>query len=236
MTILDTKTVVNFERRPAAVAGAIWLLSGVLYLCVEAITAASFPGYSFATNYISDLGVPDVGSFQGRAIDSPLHALMNAAFISQGILFLVAAIIAARAAAAGPRRSFVIFAGLHAVGIVLVGSFPGSQASVENGLAVFHFTGALLAIIGGNAAAILAGIALRRSRARRGYVIASVVIGILGLLSLLMLVIATVLPGEFFLPDGIWERGAVDSIMVWEIVTGFLLLATLRGRPRNVLS
>ncbi len=42
------------------------------------------PGYSYARNDISDLGVPERGVLQGRVLDSPLHAVMNAGF-SDGI-------------------------------------------------------------------------------------------------------------------------------------------------------
>ena len=64
----------------------------MVYVGTEAIAASAFPGYSYSANYISDLGVPDVAEFQGRAIDSPLSAVMNAGFILQGVLYLVAAV------------------------------------------------------------------------------------------------------------------------------------------------
>ena len=47
-------------------AGALWLLAGVMYLACESIAAAAFPGYSYARNYISDLGVPYDGLINGR--------------------------------------------------------------------------------------------------------------------------------------------------------------------------
>ncbi len=64
--------------------GAIWIIGPLWCLATEAITASAFPGYSYARNDISDLGVPERGVLQGRVLDSPLHAVMNAGF-SDGI-------------------------------------------------------------------------------------------------------------------------------------------------------
>ncbi len=220
----------QLTRKPALVAAVLWLFAGVAYFVLEAVTASAFKGYSYATNYISDLGVPDVGSLQGRAIDSPLHVVMNVAFIGQGILFFGAALFITRAATERPRKTFLALAAVHAVGFLLVGAFPASRANVDSGLAVFHVGGAVLGIFAGNVAAIVAGRASGRFGAPRAYTIASVVIGIVGVLSNVMLPIDAGLTTINILPDGIWERGAVDAIMVWEILTGIVLLAALR-RP-----
>jgi hypothetical membrane protein len=120
----------------SALAASCWIAAAALYLVAEAVSASTFPGYSYATNYISDLGVPDVEVFQGRAIDSPLHLLMNTAFVLHGVLFVVAALAARNLAVGSPapgrpaaRWWFTVLAVAHGVGIVLVGLFHGSQAS-----------------------------------------------------------------------------------------------------------
>lgn len=66
---MDTDVV----RPPRAgrAAAACWIAAGVVYVVSEAVAAAAFPGYSYATNYISDLGIPQVETSGGRAIDSP---------------------------------------------------------------------------------------------------------------------------------------------------------------------
>jgi len=54
------------RRRLCAVSAAVlWITAGVGYLILEAIAAASFrPPYSYAYNYISDLGVTCGGMIQ----------------------------------------------------------------------------------------------------------------------------------------------------------------------------
>ena len=72
-------TTSNRQRVSAAVA---WLSAGLAYLTLEAVAAAAFrPHYSYARNFISDLGVP--------GDHSPLAWLMNLGFCLQGSLFLV---------------------------------------------------------------------------------------------------------------------------------------------------
>jgi hypothetical membrane protein len=225
-------------RRAFAAAGAVWIAAAVVYLVAEVVTAAAFPGYSYATNYISDLGVPEVGTFQGRAIDSPRHRVMNAAFVVSGILYLVAAMIAVRASTSGPRKTFLVFAAVYAIGISLVGLFHGSQESADNGLAALHVGGAGMAIIGGNLAVITAGVSARRSSHRSLpaslYAPASVALGAIGLVSLLMLQIDSSSTAITLLADGTWERLAVYPVTAWQLLTGVAAIVGSRspGRAR----
>jgi hypothetical membrane protein len=214
-------------------SAVLWIIAAAVYLVAEAVSATVFPGYSYATNYISDLGVPDVGTFQGRAIDSPLHVVMNLAFILHGVLFAAAALLTARSSAwrPGARRSFVALALVHAVGIILVGVFPGSQTNADNGLIVFHGLGAGMAIIAGNAAAIVAGFTLRR-HSPRWLGSASITLGIVGLVGLVMLLVDSNSPTITLLPDGAWERLAVYAILVWEALVGVTALVTRTHRER----
>jgi len=223
--------------RQSALAASCWIAAAALYLVAEAVSASAFPGYSYATNYISDLGVPDTEVFQGRAIDSPLHLLMNTAFVLHGVLFVVAA-LAARNLAVGSlapgrpaaRRWFIVLAVAHGVGIVLVGLFHGSQASVENGLVVLHVLGAAVAIIAGNTAAVVAGaVLLRRTpephdRGTRWVGALSIALGAVGLVGLVMLVVDPAWTTVDLLPDGIWERVAVYAILAWELLAGVAVI------------
>lgn len=222
MTISDTPR--------ALVPGALWTVAGVGWLVGEAVSASAFPGYSYATNYISDLGVPNVGPFQGRAIDSPLHVLMNTTFIGQGILFGVAAVLAVvvfRAASRRARVTTAVLAVVHLVGMVLVGSFHGSQTSTDGGTIVFHVLGAAAAITTGNLVAITVGIGSRALRAPVAYRI-----GIVGLVSLVMLVVDSSATVVDVFPDGVWERASVYTIVAWELVTGITLLVMGTRRRR----
>ena len=77
------------SRRRLVVGGAaLWIVATCGYLALEASAAAAFlPGYSYAQNYISDLGMTARGTYSGRVIGSPRAYLMNAAFALQGVFF-----------------------------------------------------------------------------------------------------------------------------------------------------
>jgi hypothetical membrane protein len=214
--------------RRAVLPGVLWVVSALVYVGAEAVAASAFPGYSYAWNYISDLGVPEAGVFQGRAIDSPLHAVMNAGFLVQGALYLAAAVASVRAARGGPQRLLLALAVVYAVGLALVGLVHGSGASERSGLGGLHVLGAAMAIVGGNAASIRSAVQARRGTAPWASPRLGLVLGALGLLGLLMLQLDSRLPGVDLLPDGVWERVSVYAITAWQLTTGVALLA--RGR------
>ena len=77
-----------------AAGAALWVVAAGGYLLLEAVAAAGFePAYSYANNYISDLGVTGRELVHGRMIDSPRANLMHTAFYLQGILFLLGALL-----------------------------------------------------------------------------------------------------------------------------------------------
>ncbi|MCK5892802.1 MAG: DUF998 domain-containing protein [Aeromicrobium sp.] len=214
--------------RTAIAPAACWIAAGVVYLAAEAVAASAFPGYSYAQNYISDLGIPEVGTYSGRAIDSPLHAVMNAGFVLHGVLFVAAALLAAPVLGASHRRVFVALALTHGIGIVLVGVVHSGPVNADNGLVAVHGLGAAMAIVGGNLTAIVAGLAARRSArlARVGTV--CVALGVVGLLSTLGLVLDSGSTTVTLLPDGVWERLAVYTVTAFELLIGVAALVRLR--------
>ncbi|HEX6340822.1 DUF998 domain-containing protein [Umezawaea sp.] len=175
--------------------GLVALVTGVQYPVLEAVAASAWTGppYRYPVDYISDLG----------ASGSPLAVVMNAAFVLQGLGFLVVGLVVARRAGGARRHLLVVFTACHAVGNVLVAGFPSSSGSV------LHVVGAVLAIVGGNLAAITAShvrwLALPPA---------------LGLVSALF-----ISRSEF---HGLWERGSVYSITLWEIAFGVVLLLAHR--------
>lgn len=203
--------------RSASAAAACWLTAGIAYVSLEAFTAAAKPGYRYTHDFISDLGRPD----------SPLHPLMNTAFALQGTFFLAGAGLLARAGPGAGTRFFVACAAANAVGNVVVACVP----SGSTGIAGVHVAGAVLAIVGGNLA-ILAGLrttdALRLSRSHRT---ASIALAGLGLSSFVLLAIASTTSRSVLVPDAVWERGSVYTIIAWQLATAVLLLT---GRPRDV--
>ena len=204
-------------------AAALWIAAGAGYLILEAIAAAGFRHqYSYARNYINDLGVTYSGMFQGRMIDSPLAYLMNTAFYLQGTFFLVGAVLVARAVESQKAGLFLTLAATNAAGNILVGTVHGGPIAKIDGTAWLHGAGAVLAIVGGNMA-ILAGTAIARA--------ASLGLAVLGLLSFMMLAIDSKSAAISVLPDGAWERGSVDSIIVWQMFTAAYLLRRTHRAP-----
>lgn len=181
---------------------ACWLIAGVAYVGLEAVAAAAYPGYRYAHDFISDLGRPD----------SPAAHLMNTAFVVQGTLFLAAAALVARARTDHDARPFVLFAAANAIGNIGVAAVPSGTA----GIAWVHVSAAVLAIVGGNAA-ILAG--HRFVGESRWYRIASVGIGTLGLLAFALLAVAAVTATTVLLPNAVWERTSVYTIIGWQVLS-----------------
>lgn len=215
------------SRRAWLITGSIVLVvNTVQWLVAEAVSARAWvnPPYSYASNYISDLGVPDCGAeFQGRDICSPKHTLMNATFMTQGVLFALGVIVLARLLSGRTRRIVTVLAALHAVGFVLVGLFHGSLDGPSAGLAI-HVSGAGVGIIAANVIAIIAG-TKHGFRLPSAYRIFSIAVGVLGIVS------------EGLVPvsedtAGLFERGGVYSWLLWGLVTGVLLLVReLRRTP-----
>lgn len=200
-----------------------FIAAGLQYVALEAIAASAWnsPPYDYVFNYISDLGVPDPQIYHGRDVNSPLAWVMNTGLVLHGLLFALGALLLAHLFSGAARRLFVSFALLHGVGIVLVGLFH--EAS---GVPVAHVGGALFAILFGNLAALVAGLSWRGLGLPRWFGVVSVALPVAGLLSEVVL-LAGVVDLRF---DGLFERGGVYSITVWEVLFGAVLLWRLRSR------
>lgn len=210
-----------YSPAPFRAIGILWLVAPLWYLIAEAIAASGFPGYSYASNYISDLGVPERGVLQGRDLDSPLHAVMNAGFIGEGVLFLLGVVLLVPYLRwRFSTIAMVVLGATHCVGIVLVGLVPGSEQNVMNGFIVWHGLGAVLAIASGNIVAIVAGRALGASRRVN---LAGIALGTLGLVSGVLLSL------HFVLPDGVWERASIYTFLAWQMVMACVLLRSKRA-------
>ena len=156
----------NRRRLFATSAAAVWIAAGLGYVILEAIAAAGFRNpYSYAHNFISDLGITSRGMFQGRMIDSSLACLMNTAFCLQGALFLVGAVLIVRALEAQWAGLFLTLAAANAVGNIVVATFHSGPAAHADGTIWVHQTGALLAIVGGNAAILVGSSIVRHADA-----------------------------------------------------------------------
>ncbi|HEY0228600.1 MAG TPA: DUF998 domain-containing protein [Mycobacterium sp.] len=193
---------------------ALWIVAAVGYLALEAVAAAGFvPAYSYARNYISDLGVNAI---------SPRSCLMHAAFYLQGILFFLGGVLIAGVPESPRARVFLGLLGANSIGNIVIGTVHSGNV---------HRAGAALAIVGGNTA-ILAGSAVIATVAGwPRYRLISTALATVGLLSLLMLLINSGTSKACLLPDGVWERGSVYSITAWQLLTAGYLLSVRRRTP-----
>jgi hypothetical membrane protein len=199
---------------------ALWIVAAVGYLILEAVAAAGFePVYSYARNYISDLGVNAGEVAHGRIIDSPRSSLMHAAFYLQGALFFLGALLIVGVPNSQRARIFLSLVTANAVGNIAIGTLHTGK---------LHRVGAALAIVGGNAAILVGSAVIATVGGRLWYRRISKFIAALGLLSLIMLMINSATSKANLLPDGAWERGSVYSIIMWQLLTAGCLLTIRR--------
>lgn len=203
-----------------------FIAAALSYLISETVAAAAWssPHYSYARNYISDLGISGCGFlFHGRAVCSPLYPLMNAGFIVEGLLYAVACVLWSKVLPSLLSRGVALLAGIvYGAGMLMVGLFHGSPIALTDGTLKYHFLGAVMAIATGNLFAIGSGLFGRRLGWSGGVSIVCVLLGVVGLACALLLLRNTGIPA------GIPERGSVYTIMVWEIVVGVTLLTAQR--------
>jgi hypothetical membrane protein len=189
------------------VGAAMWIVAAAAYFIAEAVAVLALPGYSYVTDYISVLGVP--GS-------SPYADAMNAAFLLQGVFFPAGAVLVVRGMQVPKAWPFLMFAVFNGLGNALVAIVHAGTGSG------WHPAGAYLAIGGGNLA-ILAGVSvLWRVGTTRTYLVMSLAVAGTGLFCSGMLKVHE-------LPTGLWERGSVYSIYVWQTLTAVCLLRWRRA-------
>ncbi|MBO1414115.1 DUF998 domain-containing protein [Streptomyces sp. FH025] len=217
---------VKVQKTPAfRGAGVLLVLAALQYVLLEYLAAAAWrdPPYSYAVGFISDLGNPVAGDvFDGRVVDSPLHLLMDIAFVAQGVLFIAAAVLL-RTAVAGRLKSVLLaLAIVHGVGVILVGFFHESSAALHNGVIVVHSIGAAAAILAGNAIPIVIGVRGERPGIPRRPRVAVAALGVLGLASFALLQADRPL---YHAAGGVPERISVYAILAFELILGAALLA-----------
>jgi hypothetical membrane protein len=106
------------------------------------------------------------------------------------------------------------------IGYIIVGTFHGSLQAQQNGTLPLHFTGATLAILGGNVLALVLGIHWRKTPQTRLIGLVSIVAGAFGLAS----AIALLFTFDASLPSGAIERASVYTIVIWQLAVATALL------------
>ena len=199
-------------------AGVVWMCAVQFFVTQIVVQSVWTSPFSLATNFISDLGnttcgnYPDVG---GTYVCSPWHALMNVSFSLQGVIILVGAILARSVFRRERSRSlvFVLFI-LTGLGMIAVGLFP--EDVNNNG----HVIGAGVQFVTGNTALAVIGMTGRRVNLKRGWFVASTVLGLTGLAATLLFVSGYGLG----LGIGGMERVAAYTFPIWLIAAGILFI------------
>lgn len=211
--------------------GAVLWILGLLVFPAQFIAAALWPQpYSWASNFISDLGVTacrvfDAGTRVERYICSPGHVLANGSTIANGAILTLGAILLW---SAWPRRisgkvamAFLASGGLL---VVLVGFlpwdlYPAAHDVVALAQAAVQWVGMIILVFALRGRSTVLGAA--RWVARLTAV--SVLVSITGF----VLFIDAVSGGpSLSLGIGFTERIAFDTLTLWGAVVGFILLAS----------
>jgi hypothetical membrane protein len=215
--------------------GEALVLASSVYLVAEALAALRFsPPYSYRRNFISELGIPDCGAALhqlGPSSCSPLSGLMNAGFIVEGGLLILATALLFALLRGRRRFLFGVCGVVHGAGLILVGLFHAGGPDLANGRVAYHLTGASLAIFGGNLAIALAPIG--EDLAAIGWIRRSgLALGAIGLLAGLIFSVTVARQTVFWLDYAVWERVSVYTIVAWDLLIGACLIwPSQRGRP-----
>ena len=208
----------------------LWIL-GMLTLPAQALAAMLWPqGYSWDSNFISDLGVTECGTFDAgtrveRYICSPGHVLANGSTIVNGACLALGAVLLwsawPRARTGKVAMAFLASGGLL---VMLVGFLPWDVHPEA------HDTAALAQAAMQWIGMILLVFALRRNTdVGRAALLTgmSVLVSIIGF----ALFVDAISGGPaLMLGVGFTERIAFDTLTLWGAAVGFILLASTRRK------
>lgn len=200
----------SFAARHQAVGPLVWVFS-IQYFVVQIVVASAWkqPPYSWRLNAISDLGATGCGTFDGRSMCSPWHALMNASLIVLGLSMAVGSALTHQQLRSSRVGLWMMAAA--GTGVILVGLVPLDTVYW------LHIAGADLALLLGNLALITLGCVLRLGRWFRWYSITSGAVALIALCLFLT-------HHRFFLELGGMERAAAYPQTIWLVVSGLYLL------------
>lgn len=197
------------SRRIAAV---LWIAT-TLYWPMQVVVSRSWSTpYSWRDDVISALGAATCTDYC-----SPDHALMNGTFVVVGALTAGGAALL-MPSVTGIARTGLALVAASGVATVAVGFLPLDVSPVPHAVAAqVHFG---LQVAGMLA---LAGPLRRHHRGAYVFTLASVAVAAVG-------AVAFVTPGNWGLGAGVTERFALDTLNVWTIGMGALILGRSRAR------
>ncbi|MCZ2402612.1 DUF998 domain-containing protein [Paenarthrobacter sp. Z7-10] len=204
-----------------SLVGAWAKISILQYFLAEAAVIAGWAGplpYSRRLDVISDLGARSCGVYDGRAVCSPLHILMNVSFIVQGVAMMVGAVLLSTALfriAARPEPPTAVkrpgwailtrlLVGLSGLGVMVVGFVP---EDVDTPL---HFAGASVFFVAGGLSLLALWWSWRRLRLISWFLL------LCGTLSLVSTILFALVPAL--------ERGTLERLMAYPITLGLSLV------------
>lgn len=190
----------------------LWIVS-LQYFLMQIISAAAWTQpFSLRENTISDLGNTECALYDSRYVCSPLHLLMNASFVVQGITCALGAILIYKLVKnTWPNRLALGTMAIAGFGTIFVGIFP------ENTVSLGHQFGAALPFIFGNVSLLLLGLCTWLPKIMR---IMCVISGIVALTALGLFVTNT----DLGIGHGGIERITAYPQTIWVIIIGFYLI------------
>ncbi|MDQ2991615.1 MAG: DUF998 domain-containing protein [Candidatus Eremiobacteraeota bacterium] len=195
--------------------GAIaWILTLQFFL-IETYAGLGWPGYSFFTDRISDLG----------AANSPMHGLVNASLIVQGVLIGGGALLLREAFAPGRLRDLgIALIAMNGAGVILVGFVP------EDSSRILHDIGATALFLSGNVGMLALGTALLHDASRmRALGTAAVVFGSIGVIAAIFFTLRSISAHAM----GAFEHLAVDPLPLWLLMAALVVLYPGRRTLRD---
>lgn len=211
------KTVTRSERWASA-AGVCWLATA-LYFPLTVIAAAAWPsGYDVRADFISDLGVTRCGVFtdslgsSGRMICSPHHAMWNAGMIAVGLLTALGSLAWVAARHGRLQRFGCALLGVSGLAVAGCGLVPWDiNGGAHAAFALDQWT---LQLVGMIAIAVANRDRIPAISAFTAVAMGISVFGVIGLVS----------TSHWGLGPGLTERLGFDSLGLWIIAVGALLL------------
>ncbi|WP_158562804.1 DUF998 domain-containing protein [Marinitenerispora sediminis] len=201
--------------------GAIaWLLGAAQFLAAHLVVQWAWPQpYSWSANNVSDLGAVECGDWAGRYICSPLHGVMNASFVLQGVAFIAGALLVRtlwRRGAVASWGAGVLLA-VAGAGWIIVGLAPADVQPQA------HSAGALL-LAAGNVGLVLAGLGARAG-ALRPTASTALVLGLVGVAATVLFMTGI----DLGLGLGGMERFWILPAQIWTVLAGAVLLLAREG-------
>lgn len=203
--------------------GQALLACGVvqIFVCHLLVQQEWSTPYSWSGNNISDLGNVGCGQWgpDERYVCSPWHELMNVSFVVLGVALALGLMLVRRALSISRTASALLAAA--GVGFVVAGLVP---ADVDEDTHVL--LGAVPIFLGGNAGLLLTGVSRRLAVASMTWRIATIVVGIAGLVAVVLFMSGTYAG----LGMGGMERVAALTMPIWLAATAVFVPA---GRMRT---